>query len=130
MSSLLPKVLTIAGLIFDIVGVCLLAYDALYGAGRHWWLGILDEQLKNSERDRDASLAAWRKMAETGASESYISCLISETLQEHDQSRRRIEDKIHDWKDNYPRKVAELAFRGLPLIVLGFVLQGIGAALS
>jgi uncharacterized membrane protein len=130
MSPLLPKALTIAGLIFDIVGVCLLAYDALYGAGRHWWLGLLDKYLKQAERDRDASLATWERMAERGSSEPYIAQLTSETLGKYEERRRRIEDKIRDWKDNYPRKVSNLAYRGLLLVILGFILQIIGTALS
>ena len=130
MSPLVPKALTIAGLSFDIVGVCLLAYDALYGAGRHWWLGILEAQLKDAERFRDSMLTGWRQMAQDGASTDYISRLEQKTLQEYDEERSRIEEKIHDWKDNYPRRVAKLAMRGLPLVVLGFILQLIGSALS
>lgn len=130
MLAILAKALIVTGLTLDIVGVCLLAYDALYGAGRHFWLSNLDKYLQDAARQRDVELAIWERMKSRGSSEGYISRLNTETEQKYKASQDRIESRIRDWRDNYPKKVSILAFRGLMLAAFGFLLQIVGVLLS
>jgi hypothetical protein len=119
---LLSKILTVSGLLMDIVGVSLMAYDLLTYSRKPSIFQMKTEGLK---RYRDEMISDHKSLAPEYSKEA-IRELIDETNKKYEEGMKAIAEEKGDFVD-YKFKVGLL---GLKIIVIGFTLQAIGVIVS
>lgn len=103
------KALIIAGLVVGMIGVCLMAFDIVFGLGHQRWLANLrreQEMLDGLRADKHPNtkwLDNWQKF---------------------------IDEETRKSSETYPERARLVALRGLAVVFLGFLLQLIGTVIS
>lgn len=128
--ALLPKFIIVLGLWLDIVGVALLTYDILYKPGKIFQIKTKKTQLKSSKWVRDSIIAMHKHLPQPPYTEERIQALINETNANYEKSSGEIEDQVRNLEEGYPKKVFKWGLRGIILVIIGFILQGVGTMLS
>jgi hypothetical protein len=125
----IPKLITTIGLTFDIVGVILVAYDLFWGPGNKFQTEVLKTQLKTEIFLHKSILSDYSQLSQS-IGESRAAPHINQENDRHGTAKKKLMNLIKERQSEYPNRVRLWGFRGLILVVIGFILQMLGTVLN
>ena len=125
----IPKLITTIGLTFDIVGVILVAYDLFWSPGNKFQTEVLKTQLKTEIFLHKSILSNYSQLSQS-IGESRAAPHINRENDRHGTAKKKLMNLIEERQSEYPNRVRLWGFRGLALVVIGFILQMLGTVLN
>lgn len=125
----IPKVITTFGLTFDIAGVLFLAYDLFWSSGNKFQTEVLKNQLRNEIFLHKSILSDFDKLSHS-IGEKRAAPHINKANDRHEIAKKKLMTSIKEIQSQYPKRIRLWGFRGLILVVIGFLLQIVGTILS
>lgn len=125
----ISKLITVIGLTFDITGVILLAYDIILSPGNKFQTEVLKTKLKNEILVHKSILSGYSRLLKS-IGESRAAPYINKENDRHGALKKELMNSIKETQSEYPNRVRLWGFRGLILLVVGFILQLLGTVLT
>lgn len=130
----LSKLLVVIGLLLDIVGVVMLAWDIVISPSKYWWPERRGRAIEFDEIQTNEIVESIKNRPQPPYTQEMIEVEIMQQRQKHAQLKGRLQKEIEAEINKINTKWDSMRFQqtrnGLFLIILGFTLQAVGTMLG